>query len=296
MLRKILKQIKFIVEFLLLVMLLVIFKIIGYRASSYLAGIITKIIGKRHRAHRIAHGNMVRAMPEIKAKERGEMLDRMWMSLGRIIGEYIFISRMKKKDLDKIIKIDENSLKNVQKMKERSNDEKNPKGGIIFSGHLGNWDVGLRYLMVNGVKVNALYRALNNKYVDDLMCAIKEFKPIHKGREGLREVIVHIKRGEYVIILADQRVADGEKVDFFHEEALTTTSIARIALKYDVDIIPARSYRDKDEKTNFVIEVGDPLDTKGKDEVTIMKKVNEILERWIKQTPAQWFWVHNRWK
>jgi KDO2-lipid IV(A) lauroyltransferase len=207
---------------------------------------------------------------------------------------------MKARTLDEMVEIDKESLDNFNRIKERSNNKKGDKGGIIFSGHLGNWEVGLRYMMVNGVKANALYRPLNNRYVNNVMGGAREFDPIPKGKDGLREIIAHIKRGEYVIILADQRVADGEKIKFFHKEALTTTSIARIALKYGAEIIPARSYR-TEGGSNFKIEINRPLEIKqtedvGKDVTNITTKINEILEKWIRQTPSQWFWVHNRWK
>ncbi len=289
MIKKISEEINHIIQFLVAIVMIVIFRIIGMKAASRLSGFITKVIGKRHRAHRIAYGNMARAMPEIDEKKRAELLDKMWMSLGGIVGEYVYVSRMSEERLDKIVEIDENSAKNLRKMKENS------KGGIIFSAHIGNWDVGLRCFMVKGVRLNVLYRPLNNRYVDNLMCKIKEFDPIAKGRDGLRDIIAHIKRGEYVIIMADQRVGDGEMIKFFHQDALTTTSIARIALKYGVEIVPARSYRNEDG-SGFKFEVGDPLEIEGQDEVSIMTKVNKILERWIRQTPSQWFWVHNRWK
>ena len=294
------RQIRHIFEALMAILMLLIFRLIGFRAASYLAGIITRLIGKRHKAHRIAYGNMLRAMPEIGEIERVKMLDKMWMSLGRIIGEYVYICRISKKNLAKRVLVTKETVENVKRMRERSNDKKSPKGGIIFSGHIGNWDVGLRYLMLEGVKVNAFYRPLSNGYVDKIMSTFRQYKPIAKGRNGLKDIISAIKRGEYVIIMADQKVTDGEPVKFFHEDAKTTTSIARIALKYDVEIVSARGYR-TDDGLGFKFEAGRPLEIErsgnlNKDVLKITKTINETLEEWIRQVPSQWFWVHNRWK
>ena len=294
MIGKFLKELGFLLELIATIVMLLIFRLIGMRAASYLAGVLTRLIGKRHRAHRTAYRNVGDAFPGIEYGKRVELLDGMWMSLGRIIGEYIFICRIKMKALEKIVQVDEKTLQNIEKIKNSK------KGGLIVSAHLGNWDVGLRYLMLSGVKINVLYRPLNNKYVDRLMGLIRQYDPIAKGMDGIRDIVGAVKRGEYVIILADQRVGDGEKIKFFHKEALTTTSIARIALKYGVDIVPARSIRLADG-SSFKIEVGSALEIKRSsdakiDAVNIMTDVNKILESWVRQTPEQWFWVHNRWK
>lgn len=294
MIKKFLKELYFVAEFIVAATMLLIFRLIGIKAASYLAGVITKLIGKRHRAHRTAYRNIGAAFPGIDDAKRVRLLDGVWMSLGRIIGEYIYICRMKTKALNKIVQIDEKSLQNIEEIK------RSKKGGLIFSAHLGNWDVGLRCLMLQGIKINALYRPLNNKYVDWLMGLIRQYDPIAKGSNGIREIVGAIKRGEYVVIMADQRVGDGEMIKFFHQEALTTTSIARIALKYGVDIIPARSIRLADG-SSFKVEIGRALEIDRTSDtkvvaVNIMTDVNKIMEGWIQETPEQWFWVHNRWK
>lgn len=291
--KKTLRNIIYFIELALIVVMLGIFRVVGIACASYMAGALTRVVGKKHKSHKTAYKNIREAMPEIKEQEVCRLLDRLWMNLGRVIGEYIFICRMGKKQLEKRMEIDKKSMDNIKKMVDSK------KGGIIFSGHIGNWEVGLRYLMLCGVKLNVLYRPLNNRYADWVMCVIREFDPIPKSGEGVREVVNMVKRGEYVVILADQKVTDGESVKFFHKEAVTTTSIARIALKYGVDIVPAISHRKKG--VDFKFEVEDPIDLKemsknSEDVIKVTEKINQTLERWIRRVPDQWFWVHNRWK
>ena len=126
---------------------------------------------------------------------------------------------------------------------------------------------------------------------------------IKKSLTGGRKIIEAIKRGEFVIILADQKISEGEPVKFFHDKAITTTSIARMAIKYNIPIIPARSIRlnNGNNKIKFSIEVEKPLKYEiskniEKDVLGITLQINQKLEEWIRQFPDQWFWVHNRWK
>ena len=82
--------------------------------------------------------------------------------------------------------------------------------------------------------------------------------------------------------------------------AITTTSIARLALRYDIPLIPARSIRIGKE-FRFRAEVEKPLAIKKSDDVNsdvlrLTREINLKLEEWVKEYPSQWFWVHNRWK
>ncbi len=125
-------------------------------------------------------------------------------------------------------------------------------------------------------------------------------KLIAKSSKGGREIIEEIKKGNYVIILADQKVSEGEPVLFFHDKAVTTTSLARIALKYNASLIPARCIR-IGNRMKFEVKVAKPLNFQpssdlNKDVMALTRMINIKLEDWIKEYPAQWFWVHNRWK
>ena len=175
---------------------------------------------------------------------------------------------------------------------------RNLSGGIIVSGHLGNWEVGPRFLVAQGIKVSTVYRPLNNPYVERMIAGLRQTKMIEKNAGGNRKIVESVRRGEFVIILADQKISEGEPVKFFHADAITTTSIARIALRYKVPVIPARVVR---VGGRFNVEVEKPLAIPSQAEVNsaalpLTLTINQTLERWIREYPAQWFWVHDRWK
>jgi KDO2-lipid IV(A) lauroyltransferase len=190
---------------------------------------------------------------------------------------------------------DEETKQNLAVMKQSN------RGGIIFSGHIGNWEIGPKTFLESGINVKTVYRPLNNAFVDEITSKIRGTELISKGSKGNKQIIQELKNGNYVIILIDQRVSDGILVPFFGQEALTTASVARLALKYNVPLIPARSIR-VGGKFVFNVRVEKSLEFKKVDNITdadvfaLTYKMNTKLEDWIKEYPSQWFWVHNRWK
>ena len=293
-----LKKIRYFLEFIVVKAGVFFFKILGYKRASNIAAKIALFIGKKIKVHQLAYKNISNALPHLNQEQKNDILDGMWDNLGRIIGEYPHIGRINNRDLAEIVSYSPAFEENIKTLQE------NKKGGIIVSGHIGNWEIGPKSLMARGLKVNVLYRPLNNPYVEKLSANMRGINLIEKSTKGSRQIIEAIKKGEYVIILADQKVSEGEAVQFFHDLAITTTSIARLALKYDILVTPARVIRNKNNH-NFTIDLEEPIQKmqknaknskKSLDAMQFTATINKTLEKWITQYPQQWFWVHDRWK
>ena len=117
---------------------------------------------------------------------------------------------------------------------------------------------------------------------------------IKKGINGVREAIDYIKKGYSIALMIDQRVSEGEKINFFNKEALTTTLPAQLAIKYQLPIIPV--FIDRYESSNFLIKFYNPINPSGANKSTLTEKLNIVLEEMIKKNPYRWIWTHNRWK
>ena len=118
---------------------------------------------------------------------------------------------------------------------------------------------------------------------------------IKKGLNGVREAIEYIKKNHSIALMIDQRVSEGDKINFFGKPALTTTLPAQLAIKFNLDIIPV--FIERTDSGNFILEFKDIIKTNQfTDKILLTKKLNEILEQMIKQNPHQWIWTHNRWK
>ena len=72
----------------------------------------------------------------------------------------------------------------------------------------------------------------------------------------MREAIEYLKKGHSIALMVDQRVGEGEKIEFFGEQALTTTLPAQLSLKFDLSIIPVllREMKKIILKSNFMIK------------------------------------------
>jgi len=289
------KKIRYLIEAVIVKLALKFFEILGPNKASDFGSFLARVIGKRHSTNKLAMQNIRKALPNLSEEERKKIIDDMWDNLGRVVGEYVHIVKVTPQKLrEKYLILDKTTIANLDFLKQ------NKKGGIIFSAHTGNWEVGPKVFMHEGLNVSAVYRPLNNPHVEKMTSSIRGSKLIAKGPQGNRQIIEAVKKGEYIMIMADQKISEGELVQFFHDSAVTTTSLARIALKYDSPLIPARSIR-IDHRFKFMAEVERPLafqktDDINRDIMSLTRLVNCKLEEWITQYPAQWFWVHDRWK
>jgi KDO2-lipid IV(A) lauroyltransferase len=292
--KRILKEIRYFFEAIIVYLVLIFFRLIGLKNSSNLAAKISLFIGSKLRVNQLAKENIKNALPEIDEKNRLKIISKMWENLGRIVGEYYFVCKFSHQEIRSFVSLSEESIANLEEMK------KMKKGGIIFSGHIGNWELGPKAIESFGLKVATVYRPLNNKIVEKITASIRSTELIAKSNKGNKRIIEILKKGGFVIILADQKTSEGEAIKFFHKEAITTTSIARFALRYSTNIIPARINRIGDD-FKFKVEIEKPLEftiteNPNHDLANITLSINQKLESWIREFPAQWFWVHNRWK
>jgi len=154
-----------------------------------------------------------------------------------------------------------------------------------------------------GIKCAAIYRPLNNFFLNPLMeyLRMKYICPnqIPKGRMGMREIIAKVKDGYSIALMVDQRVSEGPRTLFFNKLAHTTTIPAQLALKYNCKLVPISIERK--EGANFEMNIHEPYEiekTGNDDEDTknITLKINQTVEKMIIKNPKQWIWSHNRWK
>ena len=93
----------------------------------------------------------------------------------------------------------------------------------------------------------------------------------------------------------DQRVSEGEKINFFNRPALTTTLPAQLALKFKLPIIPV--FIERTNEKNFRLKFLNEIDVrKFKDKTELTEVLNGEIEKMIRNNPYEWIWTHNRWK
>ena len=174
-------------------------------------------------------------------------------------------------------------------------------GGILFSAHLGNWEILPLAAGRSGITLTQIYRAANNPFVDRLMRDVRA--PLGgrfttKGATGARELVAALGRGEHLAMLVDQKMNDGIAAPFFGRDAMTAPALAQLALKFDCPVVPARVERIAGAR--FRLTAYPPLDIartgdRAADVAETMRRVNAIVEDWIRDRPEQWLWLHHRW-
>lgn len=170
------------------------------------------------------------------------------------------------------------------------------RGAVIVSAHFGNWEAIRLAARDAGVEVGILRRHFNNPDFDALSLnrVRKAGEPVlHKGRDGLRGMLAHLRAGGAILVLVDQRTSGGALLPFLGREAETATAIAGVATKTGAAVIPAVAARAEDGLSFDVrfepaIPPGDP------DEM--FSAINAAIGGWIAERPGQWFWLHNRWR
>jgi KDO2-lipid IV(A) lauroyltransferase len=290
------KTIKYFFEFIIVITLFFIFKIIGLKNASNLGGMIGKFFGPLFRSKSITKENIKIGLGEISKENEKEIINGMWSNIGRTFAEYVFLKDFKFNKIN-FNHIEINGTKYLDEIK------KNNQSVIFFSGHFANFELMAMELDKFGIKCAAIYRPLNNFFLNPIMeyLRMKYICPnqIPKGRMGMREIIGKMKNGYSIALMVDQRVSEGPREVFFNKPAHTTIIPAQLALKYDSKLVPISLERK--EGTKFIMTIHEPYKVKktgyeDQDTKNITLKINQILEKMIIKNPKQWIWSHNRWK
>ena len=288
------KIFKFFLQFIIVLSLFATFRIIGLQGASFMGSCLAKIFGSLLRSKRIIEKNLKICFKNIDQKKIKRISLGMWDNIGRTFSEYVFLNNFQKNH-NHLIKLNGT---------EYLNEIKNSNKPVVFvSGHFSNFELLGTKLNRYGIKFCAIYRPLNNIFLNPIMeyLRLKYVCPImiKKGRSNIRELLNKIKSGYSVIIIADQRTSEGKKIEFFNCPALTTTIPAQISLKYNCKIVPLRMERLS--YNNFEMTIYKPFEYKKsdnyeKDTYSLTLQVNKQLEKMILKRPEQWLWSHNRWK
>ncbi len=290
------KIIKYFFEFISIISLFCIFRIIGLSNASYLGSIMGRVIGPLFRSKNIIKQNIKNGLGEVDKKRETEIINGMWSNIGSTFAEYVFLKDFKfnKTNFDHIKINGTNYLNEIKN---------NNEPAIFYSGHFANFELMAMELDKFGIKCAAIYRPLNNFFLNPLMeyLRMKYVCPnqIPKGRIGMRKIIRKVKDGYSIALMVDQRVSEGPRTLFFNKPAHTTTIPAQLALKYNCKLVPISLERK--EGPNFEMTIHEPykIEKTGNDEEdtkNITLKINQILEKMIVENPTQWIWSHNRWK
>ena len=285
------KSIKYFIQFLIIFILFLVFKVLGLRFASYISGKIISLIGPFFRSKNLIKSNILKALPNLDKDEIKNISKMMWNNYGRILAEYIFIKDFRGSKFKNNIEIRGQEI--LEEIK------KNNEAVIFVSGHFNNFELMAMQIEKSGINLATVYRPLNNKFLNFIMEKIRKKyickNQIKKGISGTKQLLSFFKKKTSIALMIDQRVSQGIKSNFFKHKAFTTTIPAQFVKKFKCKVVPIYIERVKD--VSFRLTIHDPLIYSSDDSIdSITLDLNLVLEKLILKNPEQWIWSHNRWK
>jgi KDO2-lipid IV(A) lauroyltransferase len=268
------------------------FALLGLFSADAVSGFgacLGRTLGPLTRAHRTAANNLARAMPELDATARREVLAGAWDNFGRTMMEYAVIPKLGGRV----------SLEGHEELAALALDG---KPALLMTGHFGNWELIFDALRTHTKPITAVYRKANNPLVDELIAKVRRrgvagLAP--KGPAGARILLSGLKEGGHVVMLVDQKLSSGIEVPLFGRPAATAPAIASFALRLGCPVFPIRVIRLAGAHFRIAIEKPwrfAPGADHAADVLNAMTLINAKLESWIRERPDQWLWMHRRWR
>lgn len=259
-----------------------------------------RLIGPLLREHRVGRDNLRAAFPEKSAAEIDAILTKVWENVGRFGGEFAHLDRVWNYDLEhpekSRIELPETTIAIFEKL------IKDGKGALIFSAHLGNWELPALAAPAYGLDSAVLFRRPNIAAVDR---AVQDIRAVNMGEmiatslEAPVRLADALRRGQHVGMLVDQYHTKGVDVTFFGRPAKANPLLARLAQKIECPIHGTRIVRLPGDRFRAEVtdEVAPVRDANGAVDVQgTTQKITSIIEGWIREYPEQWLWLHRRWR
>jgi KDO2-lipid IV(A) lauroyltransferase len=247
------------------------------------------------RLRRTGRRNLELAFPEMSGDERTRILRGTFQSLGRLLAEFSHLPRATPESLRLIL--------NCQGLEHLEKAIKRGRGVILFTGHLGAWELSSFALSAFGYPLSFLVRRIDNPLVEPLIEKTRTRfgnRSINKSAAA-RPMLRTLKAGGILGILVDLNTQphEGVFVDYFGIPASTTASLATLALHTEAAVLPVFVPWDAAHR-RFVLHVDPPLSitptgNRQEDIQRITSQFTSVIEEYVRRFPDQWLWIHKRW-
>ena len=171
------------------------------------------------------------------------------------------------------------------------------RGVVLAISHMGSWELYAQGAFQRPeTRFGTIYQALHNPYLDELINRDRR-----KGvetfdrRKGFQAAIALLRKPGSTAVLVDQSAGNaGIWMPFFNRLCSTSPLAPALAIRTNSAVVPAAIFTSGFARWRVVFEEEIPYDRSNPEQLTA--DINAVLERQILQSPADWFWVHNRWK
>ena len=248
--------------------------------------------------HRVALDNLRHAYPEKSEEEIRAIALDMWGNMARLAAEYIFLEQLfdyypGRPNSGRI------QARGIE-IYERVAAEK--KAHIIFTAHLGNFEMIPIAGEAFGLRTTAMFRPPNNPYIAQYLLTTRmtQMGSLLPSRAGASIALARIlEEGGNIGVLVDQKFQRGVMTTFFGRPCETSPLVPKLARQFECDVYPARCKRLPGKRYRLEMEekLEMPRGADGRIDVKASAQLlNDVVERWIREDPGQWMWFHKRWK
>jgi KDO2-lipid IV(A) lauroyltransferase len=270
------------------------------RVASDLGAAIARLGWLSPRLRREMRASLSVAFPAMSPAERDAIARASLVHLGRVGGEIVTMRRWTPR-LDEFVEASPEAVALVERARARG------KGIILVIGHIGNWELTNR-LAPHAQPSAAIGKRSWHRSLDELTERFRAENGVQtlwrEDPSTSRGMLRVLREGGMLGILIDQDIADVQSVfvPFFGRLAATPRSAADLALRFDATLLVICSHRRGPRAWDgHRIELEEvPLRPDAPDREAEVVRVTAacaaIQERAIRRHPAEWVWMHQRWK
>ncbi len=242
--------------------------------------------------------NLALAFPERTLTERRRILRASFANLGRMVAELAHLPTLGDEDLRRMVVFENEPwwAENVAAPRDT--------GGLILSGHFGNWELLVFAHGMRGYPVSMVHRTIANPLIDRWLNVLRARAGTRlvRKRHAAGGVLRALHDRELLVLPFDQNSTRGLGVfvDFFGVPASTNSGIARLSLRSGAPVVPVFIVREGTRARHrvhvlpimYTQRSGDfELDVK-----RLTQQFSDVFESMVRRYPEQWLWVHKRWK
>lgn len=237
--------------------------------------------------------NLLLAFPDRPENERASLEREVWGTAGAVLGEYPHFKTICHDHLERHFE----TVMNWDVADYRAG----KRCGIFVTAHVGNWELAGAAAGRHGIPISVIYAPSQNPLIDRMLRRRREALGCRlvSLEEGARPLMRELGEGRSIGLVVDARDDDGVPIPFFGLDKMTTLAPARLALRFDGDLIPVRVERLGDARFRLIVHEPirpDPALASDKDRaVQMMRDLNRRFEQWIRERPQQWLCIKRAW-
>jgi KDO2-lipid IV(A) lauroyltransferase len=235
--------------------------------------------------------NMAIAFPELNDEELDQLVSRAWGRVGRILTEYVHLST--------ILHEPQRLLIDIREPIETYDNPGRPC--VVVTAHQSNWEVVCTAMAKIGIPNSSLYSPPTNPLLNKMLAESRralncELLP----RDNSTRLLVRaLKQGRTIAMVMDRRVDEGKPIQFFGHAKMSTIMPAKLALKFNCDLVPVQVERLQDAR--YRVTFHPPVHPVNPDAdetaraIDMTQQVHNHFESWIRQQPEDWFCSKRLW-